>query len=333
MKTQAPIEFRFDSINLLNFLVKYYKLLFLTGIVTLVISSGVSLIITPRFKSTAVIFPSPNVLETRSLLNTQNTATVFFGDEASTEMVLQIIESDKIHDYLVNKYNLLEHYKINSSANKYSLLDKKMRKNISSRKTQFNSIEIIVYDTEPVVAADIANDIATQVDSVFNYLRKEAALKSCKVLSELYNSQLMRINSIEDSLVLPVRINRTADKSGIALFNSEIRQLLISSTDENDRETLSQYRNEAKGTPDYFRLINTFVKEADNLAIIQSKLLEEQTFSKQDLQYVYIIKEAKTAEIKATPKRTIIVAVSTISTILLMIILLLVLDSVVRNEK
>lgn len=333
MKTQAPIEFRFDSINLLNFLVKHRKLLFSTALVTLVISSVVSLIITPRFKSAAVIFPTPNVIETRSLINTLNTATVFFGDETSTEMVLQIIESDKIHDYLVSKYNLLEHYKISGADHKYTLLEKKMNRNFSSRKTQFNSIEIVVYDTDPVVAAGMANDIVAQVDSVFNSLRKDAASKSLKVISELYNAQLSRINSIEDSLLLPVKIKGTNDKSTLALFNKEVSQLLKNSSDEKDQKTIGQYQNETTGTPEYFRLINSFVKETDNLSLIQSKILEEQTFSKQDLPYVYIIKEAKTAEIKATPKRTIVVAVSVVSTILLMIILLLVLDSVVRNEK
>jgi hypothetical protein len=333
MKTQAPIEFRFDSLNLLNFLVKYRKLLFLTALFTVVISSAVSLVITPRFKSASVIFPSPNVLETSSLLNTQNTGTMFFGDEASAEMVLQIIESDKIHDYLVKKYNLLEHYKISVSDHKYTLLEKKMRRNVSSHKTQFNSIEIVVYDADPVVAAGMANDIVAQVDSVFNSLRKEAASKSLKVLSNLYNAQLLRIRSIGDSLLLPIKINGNTDKSSLALFNSGIRQLLIPDKDQKGLKTIGQYENFKTGTPDYFRLINSLVQETDNLSVIQAKLLEDQTFANQDLPYVYIIKEAKIAEIKATPKRTIIVAVSTVSTILLMIILLLVLDSVVRNEK
>jgi uncharacterized protein involved in exopolysaccharide biosynthesis len=333
MKPQTPIEFRFDSFNLLNFLLKYRTLLSLTGLITIILSSVITLLITPKFQSVAVIFPSPNVLETRSLLNIQNTATDFFGDEVATEMVLQIIQSDRINDYLLNRYDLLEHYKINDQEYKYTMLGKKMKKNISSRKTQFNSIEISVYDTDPVLAAEMANDIVRQVDTVFNSLRKEAAAKSLRLLTELYNAQFNRVKTIEDSLSLPERNSVVTNKSTQALINAEISKLFNGENNESSVITISQLQEGTTNTPEFLRFLSAFVKETDNLSTIQGKLLEAQTFANQNLPYVYIINEAKIAEIKTTPERAIIVVVSTISTILLMIILLLVLDSIVRNEK
>jgi capsular polysaccharide biosynthesis protein len=171
MKTNTPIEFRFDSFILLNILIKKRVILLITGLIATVISAVVSFIIRPEYKSVAVIFPSPNVLETRSLLNTQNTSTDFFGDEVATEMVLQIIQSDKINDFLINKYDLYNHYMITGNDKRNTLLEKKMKKNITARKTQFNSIEISVLDTDRKIASEIANDITGQVDSVFNSLR------------------------------------------------------------------------------------------------------------------------------------------------------------------
>jgi tyrosine-protein kinase Etk/Wzc len=333
MKTQASVEFRFDSFNLIDFLLKYRTLLSLTGLITIILSSVVTLLIIPKFQSVAVIFPSPNVLETRSLLNIQNTATDFFGDEVATEMVLQIIQSDRINDYLLNKYNLLEHYKINDQQYKYTMLGKKMKKNISSRKTQFNSIEISVYDTDPVLAAEMANDIVSQVDTVFNSLRKEAAAKSLKLLTELYAAQFKRVKTIEDSLTLPAKNRVTTNTATQALINAEINKLFNSDNNEGSIITISQLQEGAANTPKYLRFLSAFIREADNLSTIQGKMIEAQTFANQDLPYVYIINEAKVSEIKATPERTLIVVVSAISTILLMVILLFVLDSIVRNEK
>jgi uncharacterized protein involved in exopolysaccharide biosynthesis len=333
MKTQAPVEFRFDSFNLLNFLLKYRTILSLTGLLTVIISSVISLLITPKFQSSVVIFPSPNVLETRSLLNDMNTSTDFFGNEIATEMVLQIIQSDRINDYLLNRYNLFEHYKINNQEYKYTVLGKKMKKNISSRKTPFNSIEISVYDTDPLLASKMANDIAGQVDTIFNSLRKDAAAKSFKLLTELYGAQLKRVKSIGDSLSLTGLNSGAPSASFKAALNAEINKLLNAENNEGSIITISQLQDISASTPEYLRLFNAFVQETDNLSIIQGKLLEAQTFANQNLPYVYIINKAKTAEIKATPQRTLIVVVSTISTVFLMMIILLVLDSIVRDEK
>ena len=124
MKTQSQ-SFSFDSFNLLNFLIKQRIVILLTILITAVVSAAATFLITPYFKSVSVIFPSPNVLETRSLLNTQITATDFFGDESATEMVLQIIQSDKISEYLQKKYDLLNHYEIGGKGKQYTLLEKR----------------------------------------------------------------------------------------------------------------------------------------------------------------------------------------------------------------
>lgn len=333
MKTNASIEFRLDSFNLLNFLIKYRKQLIITGLVAAVLSVAFTFLITPRFKSVVVIFPTPNVIETRSLLNTQNSPTEFFGNETATEMVLQIIESDKINDYLIKKYNLFEYYKIDDQAYKRTILEKKMMKNILSRKTQFNSIEITVFDTDPEVAAGMANDIAWQVDTVFNSLRKEAEGKSLAMLKELYNNQYKRVSAIEDSLRIPLIGVGGKENSAQALMSAEILSFFSTGNSDSNVNIISQLQKGTPNTPEYFRLINAFVHETNSLSVFQQKLLEVQAFANKDLQYIYFIKNARVAEIKATPERSIIVAVSTISTLFLMFILLLLLDPAYRNEK
>jgi uncharacterized protein involved in exopolysaccharide biosynthesis len=330
MKTQAP-TFSFDSFNLLNFLIKQRKVILLTILVTAFISAVATFLITPDFKSVTVIFPSPNVLETRSLLNTQNSATDFFGDESATEMVLQIIQSDKISDYLLKKYDLLNHYEISGKEKQYTFLEKKMKKNISARKTEFNSIEITVLDTDPVLAASMANDIAAQVDSVFNSLRKDAAVKSLKVITELYNTQLLRVNAIEDSLAIPAGNGGRQSGSGNEVISESVLSFIGQGRRQGDTST-----GILKGTtysPDYVRLLNAFFLETENLSVIQEKLLEAKTYADQDLQYVYIIKRAKVAEVKATPNRTLIVAISVFSTTILMLIILLLPELTVKDEK
>ena len=124
-----------------------------------------------------------------------------FGDETATEKVLQILKSDHIKNYLVTKYDLMKHYGISESARyKYTMLDIRMKRNIVSRKTQYNSIEISVLDTDPKLASTMANDIARNIDTVFNKIVRDAGIKAYAAIEKSYINQLQLIRSLEDSL-------------------------------------------------------------------------------------------------------------------------------------
>ena len=97
----------------------------------------------------------------------------------------------------------MKHYGIRENAKyKYTLLDARMNKYIVSRKTQYNSIEISVLDYDPRIASVMANDIARQIDTVFNLIVKEGGRKLFNAINNSYNDQLTRIRSLEDSLRL-----------------------------------------------------------------------------------------------------------------------------------
>lgn len=319
MKSSDTYQFRPDSVNLLNLIIKYKMALVITAVVAAIISSAISLTITPLFRSVAVLYPTTNVMETRTLFGLQSNATELFGDETATEKVLQILKSDIIKDYLVKKYDLMDHYGIDEKAKyKYTMLDGRMKKNIISKKTQYNSIEISVLDTDPVVASTMANDIARQIDTVFNQIVKDAGRKSYNAIYNSYQEQLVRVKSLEDSLVMisppgPVKIYPGNLKAGLS--------------NSSWGEAAGQY------SPEFLRLINMFESENVNLSDIRGRLTEAKMVASQDLPYTHMINMAKVSEKKALPNRSLIVIASTLSALLLMIFLLGLSDSVVRNDK
>jgi uncharacterized protein involved in exopolysaccharide biosynthesis len=319
MKSTETVHFKPDSFNLINLVIRYWKALLITAIVAVVISSIISFTITPLFRSEVVLYPTTNVVESQSLLGTQSRATALFGDETATEKVLQILRSDKIKNYLVKKYNLINHYGIAEKTKyKYTLLGTRMNKYIVSRKTQYNSVEISVLDPDPGVASNMANDIVQQVDTVFNQIVKEAGRKSCAAINNSYNDQLKRVRSLEDSLTLIARKGSSPVYPGNLKAGSENSNWIVAA---------SQY------SPDFLRLINMFESENKNLSDIRSRLTEAKMVADQDLPYVYIINAAQVSEKKTLPKRSLIVIASTLSTLLLMTFILGLLDSVVKDEK
>jgi len=319
MKPSETVQFRPDSINLLNLIIKYRIAFIITAFIAVIISAAISLTITPLYRSVVVLYPTANVVETRNLFGVQSTATELFGDESATEKVLQILRSDIIKDYLVSKYNLMDHYGISEKAKyKFTMLDGRMKKFIVSRKTEYNSIEVSVLDADPVVASTMANDIARQIDTVFNQIVKGAGRKSYNAIFNSYNEQLRRVKSLEDSLGI------ISPKGAVSIYPGNLRAGMANS---------SWGAASVQYSPEFLRLINMFESENENLSDIGGRLTGAKMLAEQDLPYTHIINEAKVSEKEAQPKRSIIVIASTLSTLLLMIFLLGFSDSVVRNGK
>jgi uncharacterized protein involved in exopolysaccharide biosynthesis len=319
MKPEETVQFRPDSVNLINLVIKHRMALLITAFGAVIISAAISLAITTLYRSVVVLYPTTNVVESQTLFGVQSTSTELFGDESATEKVLQILRSDNIKDYLVKKYDLMNHYGISEKARyKYTLLDGRMKKNIVSGKTEYNSIEIGVLDADPVIASTMANDIARQIDTVFNQIVKDAGRKSYAAILNSYNDQLRRVKSLEDSLSI------VSPKNSGSIYPGDLR---AGKTNSLWGAASGQY------SPEFLRLINMFESENDYLADIRGRLTEAKMLAEQDLPYTHIINEAKVSEKKALPKRSLIVMASTISTLLLMIFFLGLSDSVVRNDK
>lgn len=319
MESNENVHFKMDSFNLINLLLRHWKALLITCIVAIIIAVAISLTIIPLFRSAVVIYPTTNVVESQTLFGIQSNTTALFGDETATEKVLQILKSDIIKDYLVKKYDLIKHYGIGENTKyKYTLLKRRMNRYIISRKTQYSSIEISVLDSDPVMASAMANDIARQIDTVFNRIVKDAGRKSFIAISNSYNDQLKRVKSLEDSLKV---IN---PGGSVSVYSGNLRAGLANSS---WGPASLQY------SPEFLRLINMFESENENLSAIRSRLTEAKMLAGEDLPYTHIINEAKVSEKKALPDRSQIVILSTLSALLLMIFILGLRDSVVKDEK
>jgi capsular polysaccharide biosynthesis protein len=167
-----------SSINLLEFIFKRRKELFIIGLIAAVISAIASFVITPKFKSTVIMFPTQTSSISKALLaeNSGKDDILKFGEEEEAEQMLQILNSDQIQAKVCEKFNLLDHYNIDKSDPfKYTKLYDEFKENISYERTEFMSVKIEVLDKDPQLAANICNTISELMDSVKNGMQKERA--------------------------------------------------------------------------------------------------------------------------------------------------------------
>ena len=180
----------FDSSNLIVFMFKWKKPLIIIPLVTGILAAvftGPSFI-EPLYESSVIVFPATTNSVSKALLPQQGGQTVDileFGAETEAEQLLQILNSDQIRNQIITKYNLMDHYDIDSEGQyPKTLLIDAFNSNISFRRTEFMSVEINVLDTDPDTAMMIANDISRLLDVVKKNIKKERAQRGIDILSD-----------------------------------------------------------------------------------------------------------------------------------------------------
>ncbi len=202
MKDKIRTEFRPDSVDLVNFIIKHIRLFLITGFVAAILAAAVSLMLKPLYESSVILYPSSNIAETPSLLGEISPEATLFGDDDATEKLLQILNSSQVTEYLKTKYDLMTHYNIRPGE-KYpnTVIARMMKKYIHSAKTSFGSVEIKVRDRDREIACAMANDIAARADTILNTLQRGASAGILSDINRSYQSQLGLVKQYQDSIV------------------------------------------------------------------------------------------------------------------------------------
>lgn len=203
MEQKVRAEFRADSIDLLNFIIRHFRKFLVAGVAAAIISAVISLMIKPLYESTVTLYPSSNITETRTLLGEAASSAELFGGDDATEKLIQVINSEQVRDYLREKYDLATHYGI-KPAERYpnTVIAEKMDRYIRSSKTSFGSVEISVRDRDRELACIMANDIAARADTIFNNMQRSAAAVTVDEISRSYAEQEALVRQYSDSLTL-----------------------------------------------------------------------------------------------------------------------------------
>jgi len=269
------------------------------------------------------MFPASNASISKDLLsqNYSGRQNVYgFGEEQEAEQLLQILNSEPIRARIIEKYKLMEHYEIEPNE-KYPLtrLYGAYNSNINFRLTEFMSVEISVMDHDPEYAANIANDISSLVDTVFNSMKKERALKAFLLVEREYLEAAQKLAAMQDSMnYLSAQVSENLKTSGDPTNN------LIKVISENGAL--------------YITMMNMVRYETALVTDLSLKYKEARLESEQNLPHKFVVEQAYPSEKKAYPKKSLIVIVSTLASLLFALIVLIIIDNIrarvaIQEEK
>jgi uncharacterized protein involved in exopolysaccharide biosynthesis len=329
----------FDSSGFIYFLYYWRKPLIIITLLAIAASIFFSspLFINPKYKSTVILFPVATNSISKALISQQSGIkedVLGFGEEEQAEQMLQILNSNKIRDRVVQKFNLMEHYRINQESRyKNTRLYKKYVSNVSFRRTEYMAVKISVLDEDPQMAADIANTIAELLDSTKTMMQKERAVMAFKIVEKEYINLQNEITGIVDSL-------RVIGKLGVNDYESQsevINQQLAIALRNNDMSAVRALEQRLEVLAEYggafLSLKNTLEFKSEQLSLLKAKYQEAKVDAEEELPQKFIVNSAYKAEQKSYPIRWIIVMVSTLSVLLLAILMIIIIENFAKIKK
>lgn len=298
---------------------RWRKQLIILGIASIVVSSVISFMLTPKYQSTVVFYPTTNNSISNALLtdlNQRQKDPLEFGAEEEAEKALQILQSSKLTERLVRNYNLMAHYHIdpNSSLRKTKLANK-IGTNFSFSRTRYLSIRVDVMDEDPQMAAKMANGILDLYDSIKNEIQLEVAIPALDIVKRQMQAKENEINNIKSELQKLGSEGVTNYEEQSRALNEEIYKARAAGKMDKVNDLIEQLKSLVQFGGQFTALTETLQLELDKLSDLKAKYERAEVDVKETLNNKFTVSGADVAEQRAYPVRKLIVLVSLICTI------------------
>ena len=269
--------------------------------------------ITPLFKSSAILYPS-NITA--------------YSDETCTEQMIQIMQSQDIMDSVVDKFNLIEHYKIDKSYIYWkTALIGEYRDKVSISRTPYDAVTIVVKDNDPELACKMVNEIIRLYDHKIKTLHKT---KSREVLNMFENILAKKVKEIDS---IKTRLQEIGENYGVVDYTQvreytrgELGVVTSSSKVKSDKVDELKKNFELYG-PEIAVLSRQLEGENNSYIAIQKDYEQELRFYNADFTYSNIISSPFVADKKCYPIRWVVVALSGLAACIMSILVVYVIEN------
>lgn len=289
----------------------------IVGIIAIIISAVFSgpAFITPKFKSSARVYP---------------TNIHVISEESETEQMLEIMNSRDIKLKMFDAFNLADVYKIKKEDPQYlTYMFDVYNKNVTTAKTEYETVEIKVMDEQPERACYMCDSIIHFYNQKVRQMHKAKDWEMVEITQKLLNKKNVELDTLK------TKLNTLRKKYGVFDFMGQ--------SPEVTRGYMNALANGRGSTSDAQKIQKLYENFSENGADME--WLEKRTYSamnvidsiakvhelylsefEKDITYSHIVEHPIPADKKSYPVRWMIVAFSAFSAVFLALLVFLVLD-------
>jgi uncharacterized protein involved in exopolysaccharide biosynthesis len=237
-----------NLLGVIKTIFKYKWTILVLCAMTFVGTAFISLLLPNYFKATTIFFAASEDLAKPESLFTElgsNIRTEYYGSESDIDRLMTVAHSNELKDFLIDTFNLYQHYKINPAVPKAKYRARlKVNKYYDIIKTDRDALELSFEDKDPAFAAQVANAARNKIENIALQLIRSNQSKSLRANENNVTDKNKLLQVLADSLAVLRKtygiydgIEQTQDLGG-----------LISATQNKltyDNARLSQYRKMA----------------------------------------------------------------------------------------
>jgi uncharacterized protein involved in exopolysaccharide biosynthesis len=356
-------DYTFDIFYLLRLILRWkwpIMIISILGALTTYLFTGPRFM-KPEYMASVIFYPTTNASISTTLLTEPGMARyslLEFGSDQDAEQILQILKSDELKNAVIRKFNLAKHYGVDTT-NGVSLytLQNLLSKQMNVKQTEFKAIQVSVYDTDPQLAADMANFISNHADALKTGVQKLKAKDALDILSQEYLAQKAIMDSIDKSL-MSLRKKGIYDYFGQA---SQLNEAYAENRVRFDQESamLKVYEENKSALPDsliirskarvkgyeaaiknikpqldaikdyggiYVDNVNNLEIERKKLSTLKMRYESAKLDFERSLPQKFLINAAVKPEIPSTPRRMLLTGVAFLSGLALSILVIILMD-------
>ncbi|MBZ0205769.1 MAG: hypothetical protein K8H89_05555 [Flavobacteriales bacterium] len=301
---------------------------FILGMALLGLVGGIvaTLAMTPLYRSEVILFPAITNSVSKALLSEQSTGRddiLALGDEEDAEQLLQILNSDQVRERTSERFNLMKVYRIDPEGkHKNSKLRDAYENHVKFVYTKFGSVRVEVLDADPQRAADMANFMSAQVDSVWNEMAHERALKGYRIVQENVDALTWEIQQIGDSMAVLRSLGVQDYHTQAERFNEYLGAAIVKGDQRAINEFERRFAVLAEHGGEYVTLQDKQFNEMKRLSMLRMKLEQAKADLGSDLPHKFTVNRAFPADRRSYPIWWLVITLSTFGTLVLALLLI-----------
>ncbi|HCR92075.1 MAG: hypothetical protein A2W90_14045 [Bacteroidetes bacterium GWF2_42_66] len=279
----------------------------------------------------AAIFSSPFFIEPKFIstgrLYPTNTKT--YSEESESEQMIEILNSSDIKNRMIETFNLVDRYQINIDDPYYKTrVVKKYNKYVDCKKTEYESIEINVMDSDPYIASSM-------VDSLISfYNQKVFQMRSMlyRNMAETYKRDLaLKLQEID---TLDNKMESLRTQYGLMSYGVQVEQTTIGyitalaeGAPEKSIKQIEKVMNNLQLKGGEFLLLEKKLQNDINIRdTLQRRYEQSLSAATKRITYSTVVEKPFPADKKSYPVRWLIVFVSLLATEFLALVAVFVLE-------
>lgn len=164
----------------------------------------VSLLLPNYYESSSIFYPTnPSITDRQNLFGKESSGDNqgFFGTKNDAQRMMSLAQSASVVGYLIEKFNLIEHYDIEQDDPKrYFKVKKEFDSNYKVVKTELGGVMISFLDTDNQLASDLVNTAVSKINEQNNKIISDNKSTILNIFREKVAQKRKELDHLNDTL-------------------------------------------------------------------------------------------------------------------------------------